>query len=698
MLLSLSASVRAYFFTRFAALRKPRLIWPGCGLLLALLVSFALPGPRIQLGAAQLNGLVGSYTGYGNWLIQASYTGSCTVTTTAGNTQGNQSGVAYAYIGGSGPMFNNTYDLSGLNTPPSITDAGGISSALNSSAMVGIMGIGSQTMQLSTASTKLRMHLTWMPENADPNFDPPPSKLAVYYRIGVTANTHASAPGNGDHAHGDASVSCGEASTNASSTADGAGGNAVDNEISGTNYSALTGARFVEKKLNASGGTADLEFNININANVNGSTPANGNLHQSNGDTSLQVDFCVAGFNLSRFGPGMSGGGGQTGNSGTPANPGLAGGHHSGGSDPTFTRWLPLAFSPQISSQPFRTQSGALPTPWGNINCMYSMSLKQEPDSPNLDLDGEALELQPTFTGSGPGAPFTAYPGSFTPKYALTDATGDRLLFDANWATNADVHSTLVRDGGYYYLTNAGPPGAIRSKGDYTYTFVKTSALNQPLYARLVSIQDNLGNTQTVSWNGTNALTVTDSSSGRKIVINAGSSGYIGSVDAPENATTVHTHTTLTFDSTGHCTAVNVYAGGTNTLLHSDVFGYGGPNSDSVTSEQQGVSVASFAYGADPTLQDPFGLAVPRLTSATYGTSGDSSSSDDGGSVAGTYSYTYGPMEHGYNWWGISAHTNTTMDARGTIFRTIFQLEGDSYGPVVGLVSQGPTFHGRDRQ
>ena len=187
---------------------------------------------------------------------------------------------------------------------------------------------------------------------------------------------------------------------------------------------------------------------------------------------------------------------------------------------------------------------------------------------------------------------------------------------------------------------------------------------------------------------------MTDSSSGRKIVFNAGTGGYIGSVDAPENATTVHTHTALTWDANGHCTAINVYAGGTNTLLHSDVFGYGGPNGDSVTSEQQGVSVASFVYGADAQFLDPFGLATPRLLSATYGTSSDTSSSDDGGSVAGTYSYTYGPMAQGYNWWGVSARTNTTTDARGSLYKTLFQLAGDSYGGIIGLTEQGPTFTG----
>jgi hypothetical protein len=63
-----------------------------------------------------------------------------------------------------------------------------------------------------------------------------------------------------------------------------------------------------------------------------------------------------------------------------------SGGHDNGATDPTYTRGLPLAFSPQMMSQPFRYLPGALPVPWGNINCMYSMALRQEPSTPNRDI------------------------------------------------------------------------------------------------------------------------------------------------------------------------------------------------------------------------------------------------------------------------------------------------------------------------
>jgi len=60
--------------------------------------------------------------------------------------------------------------------------------------------------------------------------------------------------------------------------------------------------------------------------------------------------------------------------------------------------------------------------------------------------------------------------------------------------------------------------------------------------------------------------------------------------------------------------------------------------------------------------------------------------------VAGTVSYTYGPQQQGYNNWGVSAHTNTVMDARGSLFTSIFQLSSDVEGDLVGMTATGPAF------
>src|ERR1051326_1664831 len=162
------------------------------------------------------------------------------------------------------------------------------------------------------------------------------------------------------------------------------------------------------------------------------------------------LDFCVAGFNLGRFGSRQRG---------------YSGGHGEGGTDPTYTRGLSLAFSPQVTSQPFRTQPGALPGPWGNVNCLYSMTIRQEPTSYNQDLNGQARLYRPSYGGDGtmnhPGATYIPLPPAFQPTYILTDANGDRLVWDGLWNPFEDVHSTLVASPGILQLINAGPPGAL---------------------------------------------------------------------------------------------------------------------------------------------------------------------------------------------------------------------------------------------
>ena len=347
-----------------------------------------------------------------------------------------------------------------------------------------------------------------------------------------------------------------------------------------------------------------------------------------------------------------------------------------------------------MSSYPFRYQAGALLPPWGNINCMYSLTLRMEF---NLDVDGSALEYMPqqnSNDGVSLSPPYIDVKGDYLPQYSISDVDGSRVLFGVNGA-NSDVHSSLSHNStGTWWLSNAGPPGALKERGNYTYTFQQTNGLNEPFSAHLISIQDDLGNTQTVNWLAGGSMTVNDSSSLRRLVFNGTSGGYFTSVDAPEPGGGVHTHTTLTYDTTGHCTAVNVYAGNSSVLLHSDTFTYGGPNGDSMMTAKQGVSTLSFNYATDIYGLDAFSLPVPRLSSTTYGSTSDSSSSDDGGNVAGTYSTTFGPTQQGYNNWGISAHTNTVTDARGTTWTTIFGLSGDVYGDITSLLQYGPDYAG----
>ena len=82
MNLSHSSADAAATVTHSSVLRRTSqaqaLFWPLCALLLSVCVVLALPGQRVALGASQLKGLVGSYTGHGNWLITVTTAGSAT--------------------------------------------------------------------------------------------------------------------------------------------------------------------------------------------------------------------------------------------------------------------------------------------------------------------------------------------------------------------------------------------------------------------------------------------------------------------------------------------------------------------------------------------------------------------------------------------------------------------------------------------
>jgi hypothetical protein len=84
------------------------------------------------------------------------------------------------------------------------------------------------------------------------------------------------------------------------------------------------------------------------------------------GQVDMYVDFFCPGMNHGR---GVGAGGASS-------------------SDPTFTRALPLSFSPSIDSQPFRYQaSPTLEAPWGNVRCFYSIAIRSDTnlDQPNYD-------------------------------------------------------------------------------------------------------------------------------------------------------------------------------------------------------------------------------------------------------------------------------------------------------------------------
>jgi len=361
----------------------------------------------------------------------------------------------------------------------------------------------------------------------------------------------------------------------------------------------------------------------------------------------------------------------------------------AGSHDPSFTRWLPLQFSPRVTSQPFRTRAGALPLPWGNVNCAYSLAIRRDP---NRDLNGQALFSFSISAGAAPA-------GGFVPYYAITDANSARLVFSQSLGAHGDVRSTLTQlPGGLFQLSSAGPPGALARRGRYTYTFEPLDPATGA-GGRLVSIADDLGNQHVCAWQtGQNFLTVTDSSSGRQLVFRSGADGYLATVDAPVyGGTNPAVRKGVRFDAAGHLLEVKVFAGGTSTPAHTDAFTYGGPNGDSVTSAAQGVSIARQTFAASQAT-DPFGLAFPRLGSSTAGDAGDTSSSDDGGSVASSFQLSFG-QERWNGGVGLDTRTNTFTDARGYTSRLIYSFGADPFsnrveGAIKSLLAIGPDFAG----
>ncbi|HLK56468.1 MAG TPA: hypothetical protein VKU00_07885, partial [Chthonomonadaceae bacterium] len=573
------------------------------------------------------------------------------------------------------------------------TYSGGMSVAFSALAER-VQSILNGTTYQSLSSGTLTITLTWQPKNNDMQANPPPHQIDICYRRFVSAGGIAMAQGQGQNAIGQASGTISGFGQSAAVNLPISPGYDSDS-VSNADHDFIT----VPLQVNPTTGVATQQFQLQWKLYAYADAALGGGQAAAQAQVDLGVDFCVAGFDTGRFGP---------------RHRGRNGGSGDGATDPTYTRWIPLSFSPQVSSQPFRFQPGALPPPWGNIYGVYGMTLRQEPSTPNLDLDGLAQLYRPnqgggamgSFNNAGP--PFTAIPSGFIPMYCLTDADGSRLLWDAQWNPNEDVHSLLISSPTTFQLTNAGPPGALGSVGHYTYTFQVVTT--NPLFARLISIQDNLNTTgapavnqQTLTWNdgGDPFLTVTDFSSGgmgipgRQLLFHAGAGGYLSAVDAPTNDLSASfTHTTTAFDAGGHLTSVNVYAGDSNTLLHSDQFSYGGPTGDSLTSVRHGVSVTSYTWSADALNPDPFGNPIPRLSSITAGSGSDTSSSDDGTSIAGTYTFTWGPSQVGYNDWGAEVRTNTFTDALGHLYTDLFTLSNEVSGAINGDTYTGPDYTG----
>ena len=633
---------------------------------------------------AQTGGYPGGGGSGGSWRIDVAYLGTAAHSPTVDLCTGIGNNLNNSF-----EPNNGGYPLTGLwpmpvaNTP-AYTYSGGATAILNVVNSYQATWGDFSSLSESDNTAELWFILTWQP---GPFNEPAPRTVKILCKRTITQSLSYGAI--------DPSVS-GSMETKGSiddlgstpDTLDIVGGSNGDSDNAGT----AADVKFTQETLPVTGGLAQREFLFGWYIGMATTGPNDSNYHASepNAQANLRVDFCVQGFDTSRFGRGMRR---------------FSGGHTNAATDPAFTRWLPLAFSPQIDSAPFRYQTGALPPPWGNINCAYSMAVRQEPPvsddglpNPNFDLDGAYLQLYPSPDAAGdynnPRGPYRVIPDSdpdlILPAYSITDASGSRLVFDQAYTPFSDIHSTYSSGSGQ--LTNAGPPGDLKERGLFTYTFQPLSG--SPGMGCLSSINDLFGNAQTLTYGGYPYLTVSDSSSGRSLRFYLGANGYIGSVDSVGPNGEIYNHAVLTMDGTGHLTQDAVYPYGSNTATHTDSWSYGGPNGDSVTGATEGIVSSSFTYGSDVLAPDPFKNPVPRMTSASYGASGDNSSSDGSGPVQGTYNFTYGPLQSGYDAWGIAARTNTMTDARGNVTSQLFTLKNDISGLITAIQTTGPDYAG----
>ena len=347
-----------------------------------------------------------------------------------------------------------------LNTPAA-TNTGGITGSLYANMSYAGTAGNNQSAQASLhlSGAKMIFTLRWQPLNGDWVRDPAPSQVIVCTRRKVICTSYATFMGVAETVEGNAPPGAGTDGITVTGTMAGLSTTTSAVAPPAASQTVFTPDEpFTALTLPVGNGVAQIAFDVDAPMQLSLINPSVAQ-YSIRGTASVLMDFCVAGFDLGRFGSHMDG---------------VSGGHTEESTDPSFTRWLPLAFSPTISSQPFRKQAGALPAPWGNIACAYSIAMRREPNPPNPDLDGQSEIYVPSGVYgnfNAPTAPYSPLPGSFVPYYVITDANGDRLVFDRNWHPYDDIHSTVSYLAGTLTLSGAGPPGALKAIGTYTYTF-----------------------------------------------------------------------------------------------------------------------------------------------------------------------------------------------------------------------------------
>lgn len=278
------------------------------------------------------------------WDLSVAYSGTADMTPATGFTASEPGNHSVQGIS------SNSVDLSLCQHPPH-TASGAMTvdfgCDLNSSSMVARMKFN---------AAKMIFTLTYQPSSTA---DSPPAKIKISFRRRVTLSVTAFAHNSGDSANGSGS----------GTIAGGGGANCtVADDVTAVGASPITASKFspstpedfstVELSLDAPTSSnpspKTFTFKFDIAGSVNGATygPAsNGEASQGNPSPAsggavlhFTVDFCVDGVDLSRYGP-------------------MSGHHERTVQDPSYTRWLPLSFSPKLNSQPFRIQAGALTAP-----------------------------------------------------------------------------------------------------------------------------------------------------------------------------------------------------------------------------------------------------------------------------------------------------------------------------------------------
>lgn len=204
--------------------------------------------------------------------------------------------------------------------------------------------------------------------------------------------------------------------------------------------------------------------------------------------------------------------------------------------DPAITRGHPLANSLSVSTQGnFRTRVG----PAGNFHFSYGMFVDE-----TTRTDGVDTAYSHLFLVDGDGKEIDlgrAAAGISQPAYMFSDIT----------ATSSG-----------FTVENAGAPGQIESRGNFTYHF--------DLDGKLLDITDPQGNVQTVSYNtdGTPSV-VTDVSTGKTLEFEYDTPGIIARF--VENGGAAVTH--LTYDTSNRVTDITV-KDSLGTTVRSYTFSY----------------------------------------------------------------------------------------------------------------------------